>query len=208
MTDSILAGSKYDGIEETVLLATASVILVLALITAAILCLRAYRPTPVPVVEQARVLQDVRAKVNTDARMRLRLHQQRRAGRSHLPMTTLDVAPDVAQVSAPDVAQVSAPDVAQVSAPVSAQVSRATTGPALPLAPGIQPGILVQAALVHHRDGAPRPGSYFRIVESPSQETIISAVRGPWASEIVTGDGRITLPDSDADVALAWSGSE
>ena len=183
------------------LLATASVILTIALITAAILFLRAYRPTPVPVVERARVPHDVRAKVSTDARLRLRLHQQRRAGRSDLPLATPDVAPDVAPVSAPVGAPVGAP----VSAPVSAA---SAVPPVLPTAPGTQPLSLVQASLVHNRVGAPRPGSYFRVVESPSQETIISAVRGPWASEIVTRDGRITLPDSDADVALAWSGSE
>ena len=162
----------------------ATAILTIALIAAAILLLKSYRPTPATVVERARVPQDVRAKVNTDARLRLRLHQQRRAGRSHPPLTPPDVAPAVAPPRAFTTATVCLP---------------------APVAP---PRALVQGSLAHHRDGAARPGSYFRVVESPSQETIMSAVRGPWASQIVNRDGRITLPDSDADVALAWVGSE
>lgn len=167
------------------LLATGSAILILAVIAAAILFLRSYRPTPVSVVERALIPRDLRAKVHTDARLRLRLHQQRRAGRSHLANTR-----DVASVAAP------------VSAPVT-PLSARTTAPALCAPPGLHLPSLVQSALVHNQAGAPLPGSYFRIVESPSQETIVSNVRGPWASEIVTDDGRITLPDSHADAALA-----
>jgi len=37
---------------------------------------------------------------------------------------------------------------------------------------------------------------------------ITSDVRGPWAAEIVTHDGRITLPDSGANVALSWAGTD
>ena len=82
------------------LLATASAILILAVIAAAILFLRSYRPTPVSVVERALIPHGLRAKVNTDARLRLRLHQQRRAGRSH-PADTRDVASVAPPVSAP-----------------------------------------------------------------------------------------------------------
>ena len=173
-----------DGIEKTVLLGTASTILILALIAAVIFCLRSYRPKRVPVVERARVPQDVRAKVNTVARLRRRLHQPRRTGRSRPPTTTADVVP----VSI------------AVSAPLTATVG--TTSP------DTQPRVLVQCSLAHNRNGAPRPGSYFRVTDAPSPETIRSEVRGPWAASIITSDGRITLPDSGADVAVAWSGSE
>jgi len=172
-----------------VFLLTVSAIFVLALIAGAIYCLKTYRPARVSVVERARVPHDVRAKVNTDARLRLRLHQQRRAGRSRPPMS--------AQVSEP------------VSAAVSAPVSAPTTAPARPTpqAPDTHPLALVQHSLVHKRDGAPRPGSYFRTVEAPSQESIMSDVQGPWAAEIVTCDGRITLPDDGEDVDFAWGGT-
>jgi hypothetical protein len=169
-----------------VLLATASAIIVLALIVAAFFCLRSYRPTRVPVVERARVPHDMRAKVNTGARLRLRLLQQRRTGRGRPP------------TAAPG------------PAPISAAVSTPTTAPVrpTPAPPDIHPLALVQRSLAHNRKGAPRPGSYFRIVEAPSQESITSDVRGPWAAQIVTRDGRITLPDSDADVPLGWGGTE
>ena len=173
------------------LLATASAILILAVIAAAILFLRSYRPTPVSVVERALIPHDLRAKIHTDARLRLRLHQHRRAGRSHLADTR-----DVASVAAP------------VSPPVTTPLSARATAPALCAPPSLHTPSLVQSALVHNQAGAPLPGSYFRIVESPSQETIVSNVRGPWASEIVTDDGRITLPDSHADAALACTGGE
>lgn len=173
------------------LLATVSAILILALIVVAFFGLKSYRPTRVSVVEQARVPHDVRAKVNrakvnTVARLRLRLHQQRRAGRSRPPAPTPSLVP------------------------VSSAVSPPTTAPARPTPPppDTHPPALIQHSLVHNRSGAPRPGSYFRIVEAPSQESITSDVRGPWAAQIVTRDGRITLPDSDGDVPLAWGGTE
>jgi hypothetical protein len=56
------------------------------------------------------------------------------------------------------------------------------------------------------RNGARPPGSYFRVTEAPSQETITSDVRGPWAAEIITHDGRITLPDSGSSVTMSWAG--
>jgi hypothetical protein len=176
-----------------VLLATASAILILVLIAAAVYCLRSYRPTRVPVVERARVSRDMRARVNTHAMLRLRLHQQRRAGRSRPPTTT----PDDAPISG-----------APVVAPVSAPISAPTKPPASTTPPDTHPLALVQCSLAHNRNGASRPGSYFRIIEAPSQETITSEVRGPWAAKIVTGDGRITLPDSGADVEMAWGGTE
>jgi hypothetical protein len=198
-----------------VLLATASAILILAVIAAAILLLRSYRPTPVSVVERALMSHDVRAKVNTDVRLRLLMHQQRRAGRDH-PADTLDVAPFSAPVTAPISAPVTAPISAPVASPISAPVTAPFSAPvasrittlALPTSPGIHLPSLLQSSLVHNQAAAPRPGSYFRMVESPSQEATVSSVRGPWASEIVTLDGRITLPDSDIDVELAWRASE
>jgi hypothetical protein len=172
-----------------VFLTISGAILSLALIAGAIYFIKTYRPARVPVVERARVPHDVRAKVKTDARLRLQLlHQQRRAGRSRPP------------TSAPVSAAISAP-VAPVGAP--------TTTPARPAPPppDTHPLALVQHSLVHKRDGAPRPGSYFRTVEAPSQESIMSDVRGPWAAEIVTCDGRITLPDDGADMDFAWGGT-
>lgn len=173
------------------LLATVCAILILALIAVAFVCLRSYRPARVPVVERARVPHDVRAKVNTHARLRLRLHQQRRAGRSGPSTTTPRLAPVSSAVSRP------------TRAPVPTPIPTPTPTP-----PDTHPPALIQHPLAHNRNGAPRPGSYFRVVEAPSQETIISDVRGPWAAEIVTRDGRITLPDDGADVELAWGGTE
>ncbi len=174
---------------------TAGAILILALIAGAIYCIKTYRPARVSVVERALVPQDVRAKVKTLAWLRLRLHQQRRAGRS------LATAP----VSAPVIAPVIAPVGAAFSVPVSAP----TTAPArtTPPPPDTHPLALIQHSLVHNREGAPRPGSYFRPVDAPSQESIRSDVQGPWAAEIVTDDGRITLPDDGTDVDFAWGGT-
>ena len=166
-------------------LATASAILVLAFIAAAIFGLKSYRPTRVPVVERARVPHGLRVKVNAVTRLRVRLGQQRQVRRSR-PRTT---APDVTPVSA------------------------LTTLPVHPVPPdtpplATPPPAFVQHSLAHNGNGAPLPGSYFRIIETPSREAFMSDVRAPWAAEIVTHDGRITLPDSGAEVALARSGTE
>ena len=164
------------------LLATACAILVLVLCAATILYLKSYRPTRVPVVERARAPRDMRAKVNTDARLRLRVHQQRRAGHSSPPST-----PGVA--------------------PARAAVSSRSAFPAGP-APDTHPPVFFQRPAPSSHAGAHAPGSYFRVTEAPSQEMITSDVRGPWAAEIVTHDGRITLPDSGANVALSWAGTD
>ena len=200
------------------LLATACAILVLVLCAATILYLKSYRPTRVPVVERARAPRDMRAKVNTDARLRLRVHQQRRAGHTS-PPSTPGVAPARAAVSAstapPACAAVSAsiapPACAAVSASTAprarAAVSSRSAFPAGP-APDTHPPVFFQRPAPSSHEGAHAPGSYFRVTEAPSQETITSDVRGPWAAEIVTHDGRITLPDSGANVALSWAGTD
>ena len=174
------------------LLATAIAILVLTLIAAGIFWVRSYHPTRVPVVELAVVPRDMRAKVRTHVRLRLRVHQQRRASRSRPPTTP------------PEVASVSAPDVASGSAPVTAP----NTTSVRPAPPHTPPLALIQASRAHKRSDAPPPGSYFRVVDAPSTEAIVSDVRGPWAAGIVTPDGRITLPDNGADVTLPWRGAE
>lgn len=200
------------------LLATACAILVLVLCAATILYLKSYRPTRVPVVERARAPRDVRAKVNTDARLRLRVRQQRRAGHSSPPITP-GVAPARAAVSAstapPARAGVSASTAptarAAVSAP-NAPPARAAVSSrsALPAGPerDTRPPVFFQRPAPTSHAGAHAPGSYFRVTEAPSQEAITSDVRGPWAAEIVTHDGRITLPDNGANVAMSWAGTD
>jgi len=177
-----------------VLLATACAILVLVLCAATILYLKSYRPTRVPVVERARAPRDMRAKVNTDARLRLRVHQQRRAGHSSPPITP-GAAPDPAAVSA------------STAPRARAAVSSRSAFPAGP-APDTHPPVFFQRPAPSSHVGSHAPGSYFRVTEAPSQEAITSDVRGPWAAEIVTHDGRITLPDSGANVALSWAGTD
>jgi len=189
-----------------VLLATACAILVLVLCAATILYLKSYRPTRVPVVERARAPRDMRAKVNTDARLRLRVRQQRRAGHSSPPITP-GVAPARAAVRAPPAptarAAVSAPNAPPARAAVSSRS-------ALPAGPerDTRPPVFFQRPAPTSHAGAHAPGSYFRVTEAPSQEMITSDVRGPWAAEIVTHDGRITLPDNGANVAMSWTGTD
>ena len=188
------------------LLATACAILVLVLCAATILYLKSYRPTRVPVVERARAPRDMRAKVNTDARLRLRVHQQRRAGHTSPPST-----PGVAPARAAVRASTAPPACAAVSASTAprarAAVSSRSAFPAGP-APDTHPPVFFQRPAPSSHAGAHAPGSYFRVTEAPSQEMITSDVRGPWAAEIVTHDGRITLPDSGANVALSWAGTD
>ena len=177
------------------LLATACAILVLVLLAATTFYLVSYRPTRVPVVEQAVAPQDMRAKVNTDARMRLRLHRHRRAGQSGPPIT-----PEVAPVHAP----VSSP----AGPPVRAAVSSLMDSPARSAPAEARSPAFFQRPAAHTLAGAGPPGSYFRITQAPMQEAITTDVRGPWAAEIVTRDGRITLPDSGANVAMSWAGTD
>ena len=201
----------------TVLLATACTILVLALFAAMVLYLKSYHPTRVPVVERALAPHDMRAKVNTDARLRLRLRRQRRAVQSS-PALTPGVAPARAAVSSPTApparAAVSLPTATRpaVSSPTAppapAAVSLLSATPARPALPDARPASFFQRPAVHSLAGAGSPGSYFRITEDPSQEAITTDVRGPWAAEIVTSDGRITLPDSGANVSMSWSGTD
>jgi hypothetical protein len=165
-------------------------IVVLVLIAAITAYLRSYRPHRVPVVERARVPHDVRAKVIPQAMSR-GLRRPRWAGwrRRSAGATVADVLERHEEVQG----------VEEITAPVS---SVATVPPGT--APRATARTLVQPVLAHNLDGASRPGSYFRSVDAPSPETIISGERGPWAAPIVTEDGRITLPDSGQDVAVTW----
>lgn len=183
------------------LLATACALLVLAL-AAGGLYLRSYRPTRVPVVERARVPRDVRAKVNTDARLRHRAQRQDRGGRNHSPAPV--ICPAHAPVLIAVTIGIGPPRPTRASSP-SGVLQGSAWGRIMAHASD-RP--LVQPLLVHEQAGAARPGSYFRPGQAPSEETITSEVRGPWAAEIVTGDGRITLPDDGEDVRLRWRRTE
>ena len=196
------------------LLATACLILVLGLGAALIFYLKSYHPTRVPVVERALVAQGMRAKVTNDARLRLQLRRQRRAVQTSLPIRA-EVAPAGASASvltAPryPTASVPAPRYPTASVPTAPPrpAARVLTAPGRPAPSGSHPPDFFQRPAAHSRNGAGSPGSYFRVTEAPSQETITSEVRGPWAAEIVTRDGRITLPDSGANVTMSWTGTD
>ena len=191
----------------TVLLATACAILVLALFAAMVLYLKSYHPARVPVVERALAPHDMRAKVNTDARLRLRLRRQRRAGQVSPPITP-EVAPARAAVSLPTAAPARPAVSLPTAPPACAAVSLQKAPSASPAPPDARPATFFQRPAAHSHAGEGPPGSYFRITEDPSQEAITTDVRGPWAAEIVTRDGRITLPDSGANVSMSWSGTD
>lgn len=174
------------------LLATACALGVLAL-AAATLYLRSYRPTRVPVVERARVPRDVRAKVNTDARLRLRAYRRREGSRNPSPAPVIAVTIGMVPAVPTRAGWPSGVLGGSAGARIMAHASDRS---------------LVQPVLVHDQAGAARPGSYFRPGQAPSEETITSERRGPWAAKIVTGDGRITLPDNGLDRRVRWRHTE
>jgi hypothetical protein len=198
-----------------VLLATACVILVLGLGAALIFYLKSYHPTRVPVVERALVAQGMRAKVTNDARLRLQLRRQRQAAQGSLPIRA-EVAPAGASASVltapryPTASVLTAPHspTASVHTAPPRPAASVLTAPCGPAPSGSHPPVFFQRPAAHSRNGAGPPGSYFRVTDAPSQETITSDVRGPWAAEIVTRDGRITLPDSGATVTMPWAGTD
>ena len=160
----------------------ASALLLLAIAGATMYYVSSYRPTRVPVVERARVPRDVRAKVSPDALMRMRLERHRRTARNIPTRHTQALECSPTPTSA---------GTATIAAPV------------LQIAPPVPQPIVSRSA-----EETSQPDNYFGPINAPSPETITSDVRGPWAAKIVTGDGRITLPDNGMDVAATWRQTE